>query len=156
MSKHDLKSRLEQSYTEVNDIFSRVEADQWQTTVFSDGEWSAHDLLRHIVTSEYSMNGLIQSIVDGGAGAPDDLDIDRFNRGQIRKQQERTVDELMSMMGKNHQRTKALLDSLSDEELTKRGRHGGLGQETSVRTIFKIIAGHNLQHAQDVQEALAN
>ncbi len=150
----DLVTRLEESFQAVTNIFSNIADDQWDTIVFSDGEWSVHHILRHIVTSEYSMNGLIQMICDGGAGAPDDFDIDRFNRGQVRKQESKTAEELLATMAKNHQGTLALLASLSDDDLAKRGRHGGLGRETSVRTIFKIIAGHNLQHAQDVQTAL--
>lgn len=153
-TKQDLVTRLEESYQEVSKVFANIGDEQWETVVFSDGEWSVHHILRHIVTSEFSMNGLIQMIVAGGAGAPEDFDIDRFNRGQIRKQETKSSAELQAMMAQNHQATLQLLETLSDEDLEKRGRHGGLGRETSVRTIFKIIAGHNLQHAQDVQAAL--
>ncbi len=154
-TQQELVTRLEESFQQVNDIFNDIQDDQWETIVFSDGEWSVHHILRHIVTSEYSMNQLIRSIQAGGSGAPENFDIDRFNRGQIRKQAEKSSAELLTMMTNNHQGTLSLLASLDDEDLAKRGRHGGLGRETSIRTIFKIIAGHNLQHAQDVQAALS-
>lgn len=154
-TKQDLVTRLEESFQQVNAIFNDIQDDQWDTIVFSDGEWSVHHILRHIVTSEHSMNGLIKMICAGHGGAPEDFDIDRFNRGQVRKQGEKSAVELIDMMAQNHQATLALVQSLSDEDMSKRGRHGGLGRETSVRTIFKIIAGHNLQHAQDVQAALS-
>ena len=58
-TKQELVSRLEESFQQVNDIFNNIQDDQWATIVFSDGEWSVHHILRHIVTSEHSMNGLI-------------------------------------------------------------------------------------------------
>src|SRR5688500_11490071 len=86
-----LAKRLAQQRDQSIELFRSLNADQWNTIVHADGShWDVRTLLTHFISSEVSMMKLMQGIIEGGAGAGDDFDLDRFNAGRAAKMGELT------------------------------------------------------------------
>ena len=64
------------------------------------------------------------------------------------------LDAILAAMAAQRERTEALFDKMSDEQLDKPFRHPALG-ETSVGKVFRIIGIHERMHLQEIEAALA-
>ena len=98
------------------------------------------------------MQATVQRFLAGGA-LPENFSLDYWNQRQVEKQKERSVSDLLAGLAASRVDTLALLDSLSDDQLTVRGMHPA-GFESSVGGIFKVIAHHERLHGQEIALAL--
>jgi|SRR5579859_2044620 len=130
-------------------IFKRVSPEQWNLPVPSDegAEWKARDVLNHVAISEGGQLGVIQRVLAGQGGVPDDFDINRYNRRSVQKQAERTIDDMLASIERAHAQVLSALDAVSDTDLDKTGRHAR-GDTLTIEQFFHRITEHRRQHAQ--------
>jgi hypothetical protein len=136
-------------------IFERLTAEQWSQPVPSDegANWKARDVLSHAATSESGQLIVIQRVLAGQGGAPEDFDVTRYNRRSVQKQAERTVDDLLASLAQSHAQVLAALDTVSEADLDKTGRHAR-GDTLTIEQFFHRITEHRRQHAEELAHNL--
>ena len=152
----ELKEKLAANRAALFALLQGLTDEQWQTAVFSEETiWTVTDMVRHLEGAERSMIALMAAIQQGGAGAPEDFDLARFNASRIRTAADKYPPELMVAMEKNRENLLALMDSLTEEDWQKQGRHGSL-QIMTIEEICTIIASHEATHTADISAALGS
>ena len=135
-------------------IFADLTDEQWQKEVYTEGSvWTIRSILAHLVTAERGFTKLFPSIRDGGPGAGEDFDIDRYNASQQEKTRELTPQELLEQFKSVRAEMADWVSSLDEADLDKTGRHPFLGQ-TTLREMIKLVYLHNQLHYRDVRKAL--
>src|SRR5262245_40716606 len=132
-------------------ILNRVPAEKWDQPVPSDegANWKARDVLSHMAVSESGQLVVIQRVLAGQGGAPEDFDITRYNRRSVQKQAERSVDELLAAIAQGHAQVLAVLDGISEADLDRSGRHAR-GDTLTIEQFFHRITEHRRQHSQEL------
>jgi len=147
------KLKTEGEKTQV--FFAALTPEQWQKTVYGEeGPWTARSILAHFVSAEQGFLKIFPSIRDGGPGAADDFDIDRFNASQQAKLAEITPAELLARYQSTRVEMVAFAASLTEDDLQKRGRHPALGV-TSLGEMLKLVHLHNTMHLRDLKKVIA-
>ncbi len=99
------------------------------------------------------MAATIENIRSGGSGVPEDFDLARWNSRTVSKMTDFSPDELSQQLARNRQRLFDLIDDLSDEDMSIRGRHASL-RVMSIKEILELIANHERGHTQDIRAAI--
>ncbi|PKN94190.1 MAG: hypothetical protein CVU44_07255 [Chloroflexi bacterium HGW-Chloroflexi-6] len=146
-----LKTEGEKIYT----FFAALTPEQWQQTVYGEeGPWTARSILAHFVSAEQGFLKIFASIRDGGPGASDDFDIDRFNASQQAKLAEVTSAELLARYVVTRAQMVDFAASLDQADLEKTGRHPALGI-TSLGEMLKMVYLHNIMHLRDLKKVVS-
>lgn len=138
-------------------VARELDWDSWTHPVYGHGgekEWSAMDLLRHLVWAEGGMLRLMRQIRAGEEGAPADFDLDRYNAAGVNKLKDEMPADLLLRLEKNRNELLAFVESLEEGDWEKKGRHGSL-RIMSIQEILERIADHEAQHLADLREALS-
>lgn len=152
--KTDLKTKLAENRAALFALLQGLTDEQWETAVFSEETiWAVSDMVRHLEGAERSMIALMSNIQQGGEGASEDFDLARFNASRIKKAKEKRPFELMADMEKNREDLLTFIESLTDEDWQKRGRHGSL-RIMSIEEICNTLANHEAIHAYDIRAAI--
>lgn len=134
--------------------FAALGGQDWALPVYTDGAtWTVRSLLAHFVSSERAMCRLIQNVADGGPGAAEDFDIDRFNASEQNKIRELAPPELLNRFGAARGETIACVAQLTGADLQKQGRHPYLGM-VSLEDMIKVVYRHTQLHWRDVRQVL--
>lgn len=142
-----LKTEGEKTYA----YFAALTPEQWQSDVYTEGEtWNIRNVLVHFVTAERAFVKLFSQIRDGGPGASEDFDIDRYNASQQAKTRELSPAELLEQFRQVRAEMTALVASFTPEDLEKQGRHPFLGL-TSLADMIKMVYRHNQIHFRDMR-----
>ncbi|NDJ34093.1 MAG: DinB family protein [Chloroflexi bacterium] len=145
-----LVDRLTQKGDETVAFFNAAAAMQDQPVYPA---WCVRDVLAHLVWSERGMRRLYQGIAEGGTGAADDFDIDRYNASKARSYAEIPYADLLEQFGTERAETIAWVRTLDEAVLDRRGRHPAMGEDTLERLI-KILYLHTGMHQRDVAASL--
>jgi uncharacterized damage-inducible protein DinB len=154
--RNEIVNRLAVSRSELLETCRELDRDTWTQPVYAHGEeneWSAMDLLRHLVWAEGGMLRLMKQIRAGEEGVPADFDLDRYNASGVRKLKEETPAELLLRLEQNRKDVLAFMDTLEEGDWEKKGRHGSLRIMT-IREILQLIASHEEQHLADLRRVL--
>ena len=145
-----MSARLERGLHKTNEILDSLEQDGWRGPIEGESDgWTVKDLVAHFIVSEEHLLMIAKDIAAGGEGAPEDIDIDAFNKDQIGRQPDRTPDELQVLLGDVREMTIAWVAVQDDETLDRVGRHPTLG-DSSVETIIFSIYAHQLLHMREL------
>ena len=135
-------------------IFADLTDEQWQKEVYTEGSvWTVRSILAHLVTAERGLAKLFANIRDGGPGASEDFDIDRYNASQQDKTRELTPQELLEQYRAVRAEMIAWVSSLDEADLDKTGRHPFMGH-TTLREMIKLVYLHNQLHYRDLKKVL--
>ncbi len=135
-------------------FFRALTTQQLEQTLYTDGAcWSVRQVLAHLVAAELSMTRLVESIVAGGAGSPEDFDLNRYNEHKVAGLEGVPVGQLLEQFAAARQGSAALARRLSPEDLQKTGRHPFLGV-APVSDILKLMYRHNQIHQRDIRNVL--
>lgn len=135
-------------------LFAKLSPEEWHLQVYTEGaNWSVHQVFQHLIASERALRTLIGVILEGGQGAPQDFDIDRFNESQVRKIEAQPFPDPLGALSQERENTLAYLASLPDGSLDLQGHHPYFG-EISVHQLFKWIYQHGQGHLRDVRRTL--
>jgi hypothetical protein len=151
-SPEHLARRLMDEGEKVRDYFMNMPENSWENLVYSDGaHWSVRQLLAHFASAEISMGRLVNNIVAGGAGTPEDFDIDVYNDRKVRELDGKSPDELIDQFSDARQANAHTVSRLSQNDLGRTGRHPFLGV-TTLSEIIKMIYRHNQIHLRDLRK----
>ena len=150
----DIMAELEKGGEESIAFFKSLTAEEFTVQVYQDGaKWTAKQVLAHFITIERSMHWLFKNISSGGSGAPEDFDIERFNRTQTSKLDEFTLDELISQFRTIREETISIVKEFSEDDLDREGLHAfhGFGKlERFIRWAYE----HARIHQNEIRQAL--
>ena len=137
------------------EFFTAIPADGWEQTIYTDGScWAVRQVLAHFVSTEDAFGRLIENILAGGAGAPEDFDINAYNERKVASLQDVTPPELLLQFQHLRQRNIEMVSKMTQPDLTRRGRHPFLG-ETELVEIIKLLYRHNQIHQRDIRKNIA-
>jgi len=156
-SRRDAIRRQMQAEHEASlEILRAIPEAQWATPVPSEEEapWTAKDVLIHLAVSEAGILTPITRYVNGEPGVPTDFDLNRYNRSSVKKRADKTVPELLAEIEAAHAALLAKLETLSEADLDKTGRHAR-GDTLTIEGFFRRTSEHRLQHARELQKAVA-
>ena len=136
-------------------VFKRLSPQHWEQPVPSDegAEWKARDVLAHLAVSESGQLVVIGRVLAGEGGVPPDFELSRYNRGSVKKQADRSVDDLLSSIARDHTKVLNALEAVSDADLDKTGRHAR-GDTLTLEQFFFRITEHRRQHAEELARNL--
>jgi hypothetical protein len=118
-----------------------------------EGGWKVKQVLLHLAMSESGQINAGKAIAAGQPTVPDDFDLNRYNRRQLEKNQDKRPPEILFGMAESRQKLLAFLDGVSADDLDKRGKHGR-GDVISLEQLFYRIGEHEAEHSRD-QKGLA-
>ncbi len=152
--KERLRASMERSMTRYREVAAQLSEEDWNTLVTGEEGWVARDMLGHLMTGE---RGMIYNAKRSAAGQsttmPEDFDLDRYNQGQSRKQADKSVAQLQAEFDTVRAATLSFLNELSDEQMALPTVHPVV-KPITVGGIFKVIAIHQTQHAEELEKAL--
>lgn len=152
--KTEIIARLRSAAGETTAFFAALSPQEQRTSVYTaEVQWTARQVLAHLVTIEKSMQSLFGNILAGGPGSPRDFDIRRFNRSQPQKLDPLSMTELVARFEAVRADTIALVAAMAEDDLDREGYHVFLGQgrlEQFIRWAYE----HARRHEVDVAEAL--
>ena len=138
----ELEKNLEDSIA----FFRSLSPDELRIQVYQDGaKWTVQQVLAHFVTIERTMQWLFKDILAGGAGSPEDFDVERFNRTQPKKLDGQSLDELISQFKSVREDTISIVTGMSDADLDREGRHAFHGHgklERFIRWAYEHVHVH--------------
>lgn len=128
----------------------------WDTSVYSDGaQWTIKQILAHQVEAEWSILKLVENILDGGEGVPEDFDLNRYNERKVGELDDLSPDELLTLFTQRRKETVAKLKTMTSSDLEKEGRHPWLGY-ARIEDMLKLMYRHNKIHQREIRQALSS
>jgi len=135
-------------------FFEALSPEQWSRRIYQDGaRWTARQVVAHLITIERSMHWLFKNILSGGAGSPEDFDVDRYNASQTRKYDGVSLDELIDQFRHVRQETIGMVAAMSESDLDREGRHAFHGHGRLERFI-RWAYEHAQIHEDEIRNAL--
>jgi uncharacterized damage-inducible protein DinB len=149
-----LAEKLTREGEKLYSYLSELSESQWQTTIYAEGsEWTARSILAHLVTAEKAFLKLFENVRQGGPGAAEDFDVDRYNASQQTKTRDLAPAELLEQFQSTRAEMVKWTSSLEQADLAKRGRHAAMGI-TSIEEMLKMVYLHNQMHLRDLKKAI--
>ena len=147
-----LARRLRSDGKKMTAYFDGLDDDAWMQTVYTEGsKWSVRNVLAHFVTSEQAFLKLFANILEGGSGASEDFDVDRYNARQQEKTEALIPEDLLIQYQEVRAAMVAWVETLVEDDLEKEGRHPFLG-ETTLAEMIKLVYRHNQIHYRDIRK----
>ncbi len=154
-SPQRLADRLFGESEKVSAFYAGLTPQEWDVQVYSEGScWTVRQIMVHFNVTETSITRLIQDILSGGSGAPENFNLDAFNERTVAAWKNQSPEELLAHFSASRQKTIELVRQLSEADLLKTGRHPFLGI-TSLVEIIKLLYLHNQIHLRDVRGVLS-
>ncbi|MDX1437783.1 MAG: DinB family protein [Anaerolineales bacterium] len=136
-------------------LFRGIPDGAWKLEVYSEGaSWEVKEVLMHFVSSERGVARLVSQVVAGGAGVPEDFDLDRYNEGRVDRLEGNSPGDLIDMFSEARAATIDLVITFSDADLNRVGRHPFLGL-TTVESMIQMMYRHNQIHQRDLRRLLS-
>jgi hypothetical protein len=135
-------------------FFEALDSNQWEYRIYSEGsQWTVRQILCHFVSAENGFLLLARDILKGGAGAPEDMDIDVFNETEVGAMAQRTPKDLLPEFQQLRAQTIELVSGMREEDFDLEGRHPFFGR-SSLEKLLKLVYRHNMLHLRDVRRKL--
>ncbi|HEX5504931.1 MAG TPA: DinB family protein [Thermomicrobiales bacterium] len=154
--KAQLRERLARGREEFLGAVAALDAADLARPVGAESAWTAKDLIGHVAYAEASMLPMIEGPL---AGQPfkvrPDFDLDRWNESRVRRASEQAVPDLLARLEESRRQTLARLDAMDDADLDRPTSHPR-APETTVEGIYRIIAGHERDHAAELRAVRAS
>ena len=107
--------------------------------------------MAHFVSAENSFLKLFDGIRQGGDGVSDGFDVNRFNESQVAKMKRMPPKKLLDAYIEVRAKMIAWVETLSDDDLQKEGRHPFL-DKTTLEEMIKLVYRHNQIHYRDMRK----
>jgi uncharacterized damage-inducible protein DinB len=154
-SPERLAGRLQSEGEKTVAFFQELTPAEWQVQIYETGtNWSVRQILAHFVSTERGFADLIDNILSGGAGSPDDFDIDRYNERHVAKLQPEQVDALIGQYRAARVENIRRVQTMQPADLERQGRHPFLGV-VPLEEIVKLLYRHNQIHQRDIRRAIS-
>jgi len=148
------QERLAQARQSLLTLLHSLQPAQWDAVVFSENEpWTVATLVSHLIDGERGMSIQLHKIRKGEPTIPEGFDLERWNAGVKKRIGNLSPAELVAGLESTRAKTLEGLASLNEEEWALTGRHPSRGVIT-IEQYYETIAGHDQDHAQDIQQAI--
>jgi hypothetical protein len=138
------------------EFFTAISPEGWEEIVYTDGScWAVRQVLAHFVSTEAAIGRLIENILGGGSGTPEDFDINAYNERKVASLHHVTPPELLLQFDRFRQHNIEVVSKMSPADLSLQGRHPFLGK-TEMVEIIKLLYRHNQIHQRDIRKRLAS
>jgi hypothetical protein len=105
-----LAERLRHEGEKTLDFFRALTPEQWEQTVYTEGtNWVVRQVLAHFVSSEVGMQLMIENILAGGGGSPEDFNLNEYNERRVAKLNNLSIDELIHQYAEKREATARLV-----------------------------------------------
>jgi hypothetical protein len=152
----ELRARAQElivNRTEFTTLLGELDETQLKKPAGEEG-YSAQEALAHLVGADVSMARMARNWIAGKDNRlRPDFDRDFFNRRQIEKRAGQSVQELLQDWLKAQDDLVALMETVTEQDLDKRGDHPS-AKDTTLRNLFTIITRHEADHIRQVKEAV--
>ena len=146
-----LSKRLLEEGQKALAYFSNLPESQRELTVYSDGsQWNIRQILAHFVDAEESFTLLIEDVLQGGSGVPEDFNINVYNEKHVARMRDIPYDKLLSRFKQSRERNAEIVSTITLEDLDRQGRHPFLGM-AALGDMIKLIYRHNQIHLRDIR-----
>lgn len=136
------------------EFFRGLSEADWEQHIYAEGsQWTVRQVLCHFVSAEGGFLRLARNILDGGEGAPEGMDIDEFNEGQVGAMAGSTPANLLPEFERLRAETVELVRGMGEADFDREGRHPFFGR-SSLGKLLKLIYRHNMMHLRDVRRVL--
>ncbi|GAB3836016.1 DinB family protein [Hymenobacter jeollabukensis] len=140
---HDPVQRLREQQAELHALFSGL-SDEQARLRYAPGKWSIKETLVHVIDTERVFAYRALSIARGDQTPLPGFDQDAFTAHS--GADARPLTGILREYDAQRAATLALLESLADEALTRRGTASGM--PVSVRALSYMLPGHEAHHLQ--------
>jgi hypothetical protein len=148
-----IRKRLKAEGEKTIDFFEALPAEDWDKQIYLTGsEWRVREVLAHFISAERAYQVYLQDVLQGGKGAPDNLDIDQFNEAEVSSMQG-TPTELIDTYQQVRQVTLQFTAELEDADLTRTANHPWF-EDKEVGWYLKLLYRHNTMHRMDIRKSL--
>lgn len=147
LAGQDLLQGLKQSAIQTLEIYSRLN-DQTSAFSYAEGKWSLKDVLQHLTDAERIF--VYRSLRFARQDATILAGWDEEAYGKTSDANQRSLQSIIEEFDTTRKSTQLFYENLNREQLSSRGVANG--NEISVETIAKLVAGHNLHHLNIIRE----
>jgi hypothetical protein len=105
------------------------------------------------VAAESGFARLVQNILAGGEGSPENFDLDAYNERKVAGLDSTVTEDLISRYTLLRSEFASLVRQMSQDDLAKTGRHPFLGV-ASLEDVVKLLYRHNQIHVRDIRRAI--
>lgn len=153
--KEALRSHMEARHAETWPILEGLKGSDMLLEVYSaeGGTWTVKDLVGHLADGERGNLGQAKRLVAGEQTVPPDFDLDRWNRGAVRRATATAPSELMRAIAESYSGALVFLESLDDNDLDKLGLHSS-GETMTTEGFLRRMVDHRLEHVTHIQAVL--
>ncbi len=149
-----LAERMMEQGQKTLEFFRALAPEQWRLPIYTEGStWSVQDVLAHFAAAESGITRLVENILGGGPGSPDNFDLNAYNERKVAGLKSTSVEELLLKFSVLREKSAALVKGLNQDDLAKMGRHPWLGI-ASIEDILKMMVLHNQIHQRDIRRAI--
>lgn len=149
-----IQRRLTEEGEKVIAFFESLSPSDWEQRVYTVGsQWRVKQVLAHFISVERAYQTYIRDVLQGGQGAPRDMDIDAFNDAEAPALSVNPVAELISALRQARGDTLRLTETLEEGDLSRSGYHPWFG-EKNLAWYLKLLYRHHTMHLQDVRKSL--
>jgi len=148
-----LSERLRAEGAKTLVFFRALTLQQWEAPVYTEGaHWSVRQVLAHFVAAESGITRLVENILAGGKGTPEDFDLNAYNERKVEALKEAVPEALLEQFSQLREKTAMLVRGFQPDDLEKSGRHPWLGA-APLGEIVKLMYRHNQIHQRDIRKA---
>jgi hypothetical protein len=146
--------RLQEEGAKTVEFFRSLHENDFHQQVYITGpKWDARNLLAHFVSAERTFAFYGRDILNGGEGAPEDFVIDEFNETQVGSMKSASAPDLIAQFEEARTNTIHLIQSMSDADFDRVGRHPWFGK-VPLGNMIKLIYRHTMIHQRDIKKAI--
>lgn len=135
-------------------FFEALSPADWDQKIYASGSgWQVRDVLAHFISAERAYQGYLQDVLQGGVGAPDDLNIDQFNEADVATMKGLSPKQLLDTYQLVRDETIRFTRLMGEDDLVKTAKHPWFGSK-EISWFLKLLYRHNKMHMQDVHKSL--
>lgn len=154
LSPEQLCLRLTREGENTVAFFSDLPEEIHHIRIYTEGDhWSIGHILRHLVQAEKAIQRLMASILGGGAGTPEDFDLDEYNERKVREIESLDLADLLADFTATRARTVSWVSERTPADLALAGRHPFLGF-APIEEMVKLLYRHTQLHQRDIRRSL--
>ena len=121
----------------------------------AEGDWSAREMLAHVVSSEHGLLALARAIVSGhGDALPPAYDLHAENAKAVAKRRRLSAADLLLEWERGRADWKAFLESVTPGQLEMCGTHHASPQPMSLRALVIVMLRHERGHRVEMAALL--
>jgi hypothetical protein len=149
-----IRRRLADEAEKTLAYFDALPPGAWEQQIYQTGsQWRVREVLAHFISAERAYQKYLGDVLQGGSGAPGDLDIDEFNEAEVPTIKGSPA-ELLKKFRQVRIDTLKMTESLDDADLTLVANHPWF-DEKEISWYLKLLYRHNTMHRMDIQKALS-